>query len=628
MNMNTTLLRPFALAVFLMVASMANAAIPPAENLLPSDTLAFFTVPDCNALRADAKTSPQMMFWNDPAMKPFHDKFMAAWNNKFIAPLERDLGVKAANFEALPQGQFTLAVTVNGSTGHDDTPPGLLLLLDAKGKSDQLKTNLAALTKKWAAAGRALRTQTFHGIAFTVVPLNSNDFSGLLPQRAPVSEIGKEPKPDNPGVIYLAQFQSLLIAGNSPKAVEPVAAHLTGGGVPAIADDSVFAADKLSQFRDKPLYYGWFNGRAFFDLITKAPDENSDDDAPSLMPRFSTAKIIGALGLGDLKSSSFALRETPAGSSLDLHLSAPESGRQGLLKILALPAKDANIPAFVPADSVKYSRLRLDGKKTWAELQKMIGTISPQGLAGLNSAIDMANTLAQQKNPGFDLRTALFGNLGDDFISYQKAPAGDSAAALANPPTLYLLAVQNPDQVIDAVKTIAAMTAPQNPAAKPRDFLGRKIFTVSLRATRDPATGAARRNSLYLSTSGGYLAMSSDTAILEEYLRSANGKVKPLRETAGLADAAQRVGGTGGGMFGYENQREAMRIAFKLLKSSDAAGNPFKMLPPAIRDWADFSLLPDYAQVQKYFYESVYAGNANAGGLTMKIFSPRPPQLN
>jgi hypothetical protein len=136
------------------------------------------------------------MFWNDAAMKPFHDKLMAKFNEKFVAPLERDLGLKVADFLALPQGQFTLAVTVNGSTGHDDVPPGLILLLDAKDKGELLKTNLAALTKKWADAGRKLRTEKIHGLAFTVVPLNSNDFSGILPEKAPVTEIGKEPKPE------------------------------------------------------------------------------------------------------------------------------------------------------------------------------------------------------------------------------------------------------------------------------------------------------------------------------------------------------------------------------------------------------------------------------------------------
>ena len=157
--MTTKLLRLSAITFFLAAASAMRASIPPAENLLPADTLAFFTVPDCTAFRAVAKTAPQMMFWNDAAMKPFHDKFMGKLNEKVTAPLEHDLGLNVASFMDLLQGQFTLAVTVNGANGHDDTPPGLLLLLDARDKSDVLKTNLAALQKKMAGG----RPRAAHG---------------------------------------------------------------------------------------------------------------------------------------------------------------------------------------------------------------------------------------------------------------------------------------------------------------------------------------------------------------------------------------------------------------------------------------------------------------------------------
>ena len=136
------------------LATPVHAAIPPAENLLPADTLFLLDAPDCAALRAASHQSPQWLFWNDPAMKPFHDKFVAKWEAEFIAPLERDLGVKLDDFAGLPQGQFTFALTQNGWNGTNDANPGLLLLLDAKDKSGLLKTNLAALRKKWAAGGQ------------------------------------------------------------------------------------------------------------------------------------------------------------------------------------------------------------------------------------------------------------------------------------------------------------------------------------------------------------------------------------------------------------------------------------------------------------------------------------------
>ena len=84
----------------------------------------------------------------------------------------------------------------------------------------------------------------------------------------------------------------------------------------------------------------------------------------------------------------------------------------------------------------------------------------------------------------------------------------------------------------------------------------------------------------------------------------------------------------GNGVFGYQNQRETMRTAFTLLKNSaGATGNPFAAVPK-IGDWMDFSLLPDYEQVSKYFYLSVYGGGTTTDGIALKIFAPRPAQLN
>jgi hypothetical protein len=98
----------------------------------------------------------------------------------------------------------------------------------------------------------------------------------------------------------------------------------------------------------------------------------------------------------------------------------------------------------------------------------------------------------------------------------------------------------------------------------------------------------------------------------------------------------QHVGGAGGGVFGYQNERETMRAAFTLLKnqaSSVQGPNPFGALPfgPSGKDisnWLDFSLLPDFDTVARYFYFSVYGGNVTTEGLSFTFFAPRPPQLN
>jgi hypothetical protein len=331
-----------------------------------------------------------------------------------------------------------------------------------------------------------------------------------------------------------------------------------------------------------------------------------------------------------LKSASFAARESHDGSEADFYLSVPEADRAGIFKMIAAAPKDGNAPPFVPADAVKFWRWRLDGQKEWATLETMLANISPAAMNTINAAMAMANATAQQKDPDFDLKKNLIGNLGDDVINYQKAPAGTSIADLNNAPSLFLVGASNPEQAVLAMKGILSLM--YKSGAEPRDFLGKTIYSISLGAATPPgSTATTPARSFYYAASSGYIAMSTDSSILESYLRNPGSADKPLNQTAGLADAAQHIGGTGNGLFGYQNQREIMRSAFTLMKNqpASAAGmGSLAALPSSFRDWMDFSLLPDYGQVSKYFFFSVFNGSATTDGISFKAFAPRPPGLD
>jgi hypothetical protein len=153
-----------------------------------------------------------------------------------------------------------------------------------------------------------------------------------------------------------------------------------------------------------------------------------------------------------------------------------------------------------------------------------------------------------------------------------------------------------------------------------------------------PSRPVARRT-LSCAASGGYVAMSTDTPLLEEYLRSSESQAKALREKPGLLEAGQKVGGMGTGHFVYENQADAMRAAFESAKNDPGVSTNgigpslFPGLPGItgpegnLNEWMDFSLLPPFDKVAQYFYITIYAGSANVDGLALKLFVPMPPAL-
>src|ERR1051325_10404092 len=212
-----------------------GAAVPPPEKLLSDDTLLVVTAPDFSKLRETFKNSPQSQLWHDPALRSFREHFMEKWNEEFVKPLERELDVRLDDYTSLPQGQVTFALTQLGAAKNGEKL-GLLFLVDTKSKSGQLKTNLTNLRKKWIDSGKKLRTEKIRDVEFSIVSLSSNDVPSTLkeffPQKTEVHELGDENDSKSASAkseLVIGQADSLLIVGDSTKAVEKVVIRLSGG---------------------------------------------------------------------------------------------------------------------------------------------------------------------------------------------------------------------------------------------------------------------------------------------------------------------------------------------------------------------------------------------------------------
>ncbi len=637
-------LQPTLLVVTGLAAAAGAAPIPSAEKLLPADTVLTITVPDFARLRTILDKSPQSQFWRDPAMKPFHDKFIAKCNEQLVTPLERELGVKLDDYASLPQGLLTLAITQDGWDGQSDQPLGLLFLLDAKDKQSLLKKDLAELRQKWRDAGKPLRVEKIRNVEFSVFPFASNSVPQALakffPRRQPIHELGRESESEKEpprSELVVGQIDSFLIIGSSVRTVEKVVAHLTGGAAPALAEQAAFQASALSVFRDAPLY-AWFNARAVFSILAALPPEKPNPQAPNPLPTIPVSQALSVLGLTGLKSVALDLRDAPDGTLFELSLGVPDSARQGLFKMFAPAPKEAAPPAFVPANVVKFTRWRIDGQIAWDTLQKMFEDASPEALSAWNLVINTANAAAQDKDPTYDLKKDFVGNLGDDFMTYQRAPGGDSPAQVQSPPTLLLIGSPRPDQLLLALKGPMNIVSAQALNPEVRDFLGHKIYSVTL-ANLPLLTSPTGPRTLSYSAGSGYVVISTDVPMLEEFLRGADSGAKSLRDTAGLADAIQKVGGPGTGWLGYENRVATLRLAFDTLRKSPAPATNSDVLAPladaipyarpqeSFRTWFDFSLLPPFDRVAKYFSYTVSSGSANVDALTFKLFFPTPLQL-
>ncbi|HYV32166.1 MAG TPA: hypothetical protein VEO53_13815 [Candidatus Binatia bacterium] len=625
----------------LFAASSASLAVtPPPEKLLAADTVAVLTIPDYVKASASWKQWPSSLLWADASMKPFKDKFLAKLRAEVVVPLEKEFGIKFGDYAGLAQGQLTLALTPNGWEGNSPKEPGFLFLLDSRDKSGALKTNLAELKNKWVDSGKQVRLEKIRDVEFTTLIFKADDLkktlSKLFPDPNGNSEALEPPKPDKPGKemeFLVGQSDSLLVIGSSAKDIEKVLINQAGGAVATLSDQSSFASSYGSLFRDSQVY-GWVNANSIIAAVTRVFSRQAEAQPQGRQQTGPKPdKILSAIGLSGLQTVAFNLRDSGEGCAVNLNLNVPEASRRGIFKVVSYDAKDASPPPFVPADAVKFSRWRLDLPKAWATLESTLTEAIPQAASFVKLIVDSAG---KDRDPNFDLRKNLIANLGDDIVSYAKTLRKQTLADLGSPPSLILINSARPEQVASAIKALGAVM-PQ-PKVKEREFLGRTVYALNLPPSQAPG-GKPIDRVLHYTASGGYVAMSTDVAMLEEFMRNGESAAKALRDTPGLREAAQKVGGMSTGLFGYENQAETMRAIIETLKKeSGTLANLFSGSPLASRfgmgedankfkEWVDFSLLPSFDKIAKYFYINVWSGSTTPEGLSFKVYAPSPPQM-
>lgn len=637
-----------------LLAAPLRAEVPPPERLLPADTLAVLTAPDWPAAVAAFKKNPSARLWADPAMQPFQEKFLTGLKEGVLQPLERTLGVRLADYAGLVQGQATLAVSPGAPTDAGGGGPGLMLLLDTKDQAPRLTKLLADLKAKWLESGKPLKTESIRGVEFTKIVPDVAELEELLQRLVPKPPVpytgtdedhgreeedqedhGPDPAPApkaSPPEWLVGQSDSLLIVGNDPSAIEKLLARQSGGSVAPLADVAAFRAHHDALFR-QAASYGWINVGALLAQLAQGGQMAAGSDGFLPAP----AQLLPALGLDGLKAVALAARQSEEGALFELRLSVPESERRGLFKLLAPDAADASAPAFVPADAVKFFRWRLDGQKAWAELEGILARLLP---AWSGAAQLILETAGKDKDPNFDLKQSLIGSLGNDIISFEKAPRSAALSDVSSPPALFLLGTLDAERWIQGVKMVASLLPPPLNTLAERQFLGRTIYSATVSASPVPAAGSLREPKLHLAASRGYVAMTDDAALLEDYLRSGENPPPSLKDDPALNQAAQHVGGMNTGLFGFENTTETTRAAWEAARANPQKAD--QMPWPGLggvgrlglsgegernRPWLDFALLPPFDQVAKYFHFTVFAGTSTPDGFTFKVFAPVPPKL-
>ena len=581
----------------LISTAKAAKAAPALEALLPAETVLVVAAPDYATAKKHFKASASGRFWDSAEFKPFRKKLSDGFEANMLAKIEEALAIDFEAFEEMASGPVALAAVAGGG---DVPEPSLLLLLDAGRKSFTLRRTLSQMERDWKKEGHEVNDQEIGGIDFVTV-----------------SDPGSDEK------VYVGRVGAQLIVGSEAGHIEGVLARLDGKGGEALAGNPAFVADHGTLLKGADFYL-WANlGQVIPQLLDNAPD------GAELGIDF--GEVLGSLGLNGLGTFAITYSERPDGAHSDVFVGLSEAKRTGLFGLLETRRADASPPAFVPDGVGAFMRWRVDMGAAWNNLEKLLLELSPDVANMVEFTVGL---LGKDKDPNFDFKKSFLKNFGDDLMLFQMPAKGLSINDLGSGPMVALVKSPDPEGLIQGIGAVPGILPPPLNEAEleSRKLGGHTVHSFGVMELPDPSTGELVASEVFFAVKDGYLAISTDTDLMRGLL---DGKAQtPLAKRERLAAAAAAVGGIDSGFFGYQNDRAMISNVMDTLRAnSDQFEMIFSMIPMegldevGLDSWFDFSVLPKGEEVAKYFDITVYGAKTDARGVTLKMFSPRPPGL-
>ena len=616
-------------ALYLGAAGLVSALEAAPKNpgsLLPSDTVAVLTIPHFPDAKAAFLKDPFVQLFDDPSMKDYTGGVMKSFEDNVVGGLEQQFGIKLSEYMDLINGQLTLGLFVNPAGGRGLPEWDLFLALDAGDRGEQLKAKIGDLKRRVDAAGQALKPLTIRNQSFF--------------HFKPGGESGKAKRgggQSNPDELYLGQVDSFLVISTSASVIERSLAASTGSGANSLANEPSFKRIFSNQLKDS-YGYGWVNFSHVYQMIeaqVKRMDGQFAGNANALIPK--PTAVLKALGLDGLQGLAFNLKDVAKGSMVEFSMAIPERDRRGVFSLIAMEKKESLPLPWIADDVISFSRTRVNLAKVWMELKGMVGELSPpvMGLVEL-----YLGGLGKDRDATFDFQESFFENLGDDVIMVGLPPRSEKLEDIANPPSLTLLGSPDSKRLADAVVVATGLIPSGGNVLSEREFLGQKIYSFKIPGLAIPGMGAQGQDAaagagFYLAPVKGYLAFSMDEKTIEDYLRGPSASQKSLRRVAGLAEASAALGRGPLTSFRYDNAAELVNniwelgrenpdlIAGSLAGAAMVAPQPIGGLEPL----TDFSSLPPFERVAKYFHYSVGGSSSDSQYLNYRWFRPTPPAL-
>ncbi|MBL7185086.1 MAG: DUF3352 domain-containing protein [Phycisphaerae bacterium] len=594
------LLCSYALFLLCPPAGVRAAELPKTAKLVPPGTVLLVNVEDFGRLKTMFEKTSLFKLYKDPAMKAFVEDFKTKWQEK-VRESDNELAGIVKDAATLPRGRAAIAVVLDEKTEDTKEPP-VVLITEWGENTGRIKEMVEQIVTKGVEEKDARRqTEDYRGIGITSVTGKSS------------------------GALSYCFIDDCLIVSANLETLKFVIAQAKGASSPTLADDDDYNATLRAV---GPSGEGRIDIYVNIKQIIKTA--TAQDEAGKIK------QIITNLGLDNVTSFGFSIDAGggPGGTTSGKALLKIDGAKKGICKLLEVESAAVNVPPFVPSSASALSFVNLNISKAFDELVKILSSFSPQ--IAMMANMPLAPPSAQGEPP-LTLKAGIIDHLGSQIIVTQSMDesAGGTSPAVVQPDSLVALAVSDRSALEKTLLYIHSnLIAPGKPDAR-RELLGHTIYLVELGgmlpgfgpAARPPmqaplATGAPSMPKLAFTVTDTHLIFAGEDAVEQAIRTLSSGGGESVASTKWFARAKSSIP-SAVGLAGLQDIAASGEFIWSALHKMNKPAQGGAMIPAGIlpqglsltgTDLFDFSLLPEFEAVKKYFGSSASYGVARQDG--------------
>jgi hypothetical protein len=653
------------LATILVVICMwgqrcVNASAPAAAEMLPPETMGLIEIKNLKGLCEKFKqtsiyglyTSPEMRPFIDPTEKKLRDKL-----DEFLKKVWKELGVENMPTELpLPQGHVGLAVFVNvrssevpdySQINHSEMKPEDWENMDTNSLPkrtvqvpDTQMVLFAQMGEKLAEAKKLAK----------VIEAKTID-EGSLRQRetirgVQINILKKEADSDvNIDAFCYGFKDDLLIVGSSLKYIREFLVRQGETDRPTLAKEGNYKA-VLRKLGDAELKF-YLNGPALIKLIKEfASDEE----------KVKTAQIIETLGLGNLGGIGYHIQVSPSPVE-DFRLSGllgVQGKKKGIPALLSPVTRPVELNRLITENSSSFLLAHYDIGQIYDGILEMVFAISGYNpTPWLDGMLGMTGDPANGRPP-VKLRQDVLGQLAPaiTFVSRMEKPY-DSAESVK---MLFAFGVRDGQSLNNALQRIHSIFIAQGNKELQRELLGSQIYLLpgsemilsAMMASQGAEMDDPSKLQMAFAVAGDQLVLGAVDQV-EQSIRDLGRKSLEGIKTDPMYQHVARYLPEKVGIAFYENYQIETERAWWLLKEAarkaaieasktpkvssydlgmmlGSGEPPLQVLVKYFSDYADFTTLPNYTSVKKYFGAGVGYVSDDSEGIYAYGVSVKSPK--